>query len=137
MIGEVLIFKLNMANFKIGPNRLDKGELTFELVKRTVDTMRTRLTMARRMEKLRESFSYSTYSFTLEDDIAVATVKIGEFSKLKKSFTDTLSSELFTKYLSKCNHLMQLIDHIPKDIHDRPELLTRVDTALLCPVNVM
>lgn len=124
-----------MSNFKIDPNRLGKGELTYELAVRgiaagTVEVMRTRLAMARRLEKSGESFSYPAYPFTPEEDVTAVTTKLDELSKLLVDFNDTSSSGLFQKYLTKINHLMHRIDHIPKDHTDRPDLLAKVLSLL-------
>lgn len=120
-----------MAQYKIDVNRLDKGELSYELKIRgvslgTVEQMRTSLTMARRMEKSGDSFAYPIYPFSAEEDVAAVRGKLDELGPMISSFSDSCRSGLFCKVQSKLYHTLHRIDHIPMDNPDRPNLLAEV-----------
>lgn len=124
-----------MAHYKIDPNRLDKNELTYELRIRgiavgTVDTMRSSLSMARRMEKSGDSFSYPAYPFTADEDVAEVKTKLGDLGPSVRDFANSFSSGQFLKFQTKLHHLMHRIDHIPDDNTERPGLLASVLSLL-------
>lgn len=123
------------ACYKMDVNKLGKGELTYELAIRgiapgTVESMRTRLAMARRMEKSGDSFTYPKYPFTPGEDIAAVKQKLDELFPQITSFNESSSSPSFSRLLSKLHHTLNRIDHIPSEESDRPDLLARVLTLL-------
>lgn len=124
-----------MAHYKIDPNRLDKNELTYELKIRgispgTVEVMRSNLFMSRRLEKSGDSFTYPTYPYTPDEDVAAVAAKLDDIGPKVADFNDCSSSGQYAKYESKLYHLLHRIDHIPEDRTERPNFRSRVLSLL-------
>lgn len=124
-----------MAHYKIDPNRLDKNELSYELRIRgiatgTVESMRSSLSMARRMEKSGDSFSYPAYPFAADEDIAEVKSKLVDLGQGVNDFNNSSTSGQFYKFQTKLYHVLHRIDHIPDDHTERPGLLASVLSLL-------
>lgn len=124
---------------KIEVNRLDKDELTYELLYRgiapgTVDEMRARLTMARQLERTGESVSYPPYPFTFQTDAGEITRKLDILVNAVDNFSDSCRSGTFAKLQTKLNHTLGRIDNMnaqtPEELKVKSELLAHALSLL-------
>lgn len=124
---------------KIEINRLDKEELAYELAWRgigegSVEEMRSRLALARQMERSGESPHYPSYPFTFQEDAAVVTKKLDDLMPVLDGFADTTKSGLYLKLQTKLSHVLGRLDNMkcgtPDEVHSRGVLVAQVLTML-------
>ncbi|KAJ8909309.1 hypothetical protein NQ315_010461 [Exocentrus adspersus] len=117
-------------------NRLNKEELTYELRVRgiapgTVEEMRRRLAMARRLEMAGDSVKYPDYPYTPEEDVEAVTKSLKELQPLIDQFSESASSNNFHTYQSKLSHLLHRLEHLNEEqAIERPTLLANTLTLL-------
>ncbi|KAJ8912707.1 hypothetical protein NQ315_012261 [Exocentrus adspersus] len=117
-------------------NRLNKEELTYELRVRgiapgTVEEMRRRLAMARRLEMAGDSVKYPDYPYTPEEDVEAVTKSLKELQPLIDQFSESASSNNFHTYQSKLSHLLHRLEHLNEEqATERPALLANTLTLL-------
>lgn len=102
---------------KIEVNRLDREELIYELTWRgiaigTVEEMRSRLVLARQMERDGESLHYPPYPFTFQQDMSVLTKKLDDLVAVIDIFLDTSKSGSYLKLQTKLNHILGRLDNM-------------------------
>lgn len=98
-------------------NRLDKEELTYELKWRgialgTVAEMRSRLALARQMERTGESLHYPPYPFTFQEDVAAITQKLDNLVVAVDALTDSSKSSSYLRLQTKLTHVLGHLDNV-------------------------
>lgn len=102
---------------KIEINRLDKEELIYELRWRgiatgTVEEMRSRLILARQMERTGESLHYPPYPFSFQEDVTTVTSKLDSLVLVVDTFADSIKSGTYLKLQTKLNHILGRLDNM-------------------------
>lgn len=101
---------------KVEVTRLGKDELAYELTWRgiatgTVEEMRSRLVLAKQLEKSGDSLHYPPYPFRFQEDVAAVTKKLDEVWSGVDVFSDTSKSGAFLKLQTKLNHALGRLDN--------------------------
>lgn len=102
---------------KMEVNRLDREELVYELTWRgiatgTVDEMRSRLVLARQMERTGESLHYPPYPFSFQEDTTEVTRKLDMLRPQVDIFADSSKAPNFLKLQTKINHILGRLDNM-------------------------
>lgn len=130
--------KYNMSR-KTEVNRLEKEELCYELKWRgiatgTVEEMRGRLALARRMEKTGESLHYPPYPFSFQEDEDAVTNKLDSLGPVIDAFSDSSKSGSFVKLQTKLNHILDRLDNMvcstKEEFESRGVLVARTLTCI-------
>lgn len=112
---------------RVEVNRLDKEELIYELVWRgiaigTVEEMRTRLALARQMERNNESLHYPPYPFSFRQDVAAVTKKLDDLTVFIDNFSESSKSNSYLRLQTKLNHALSRIDNMTCNTTDEFDL---------------
>lgn len=117
---------------RMDSNRLDKDELSYELTVRgialgTVDEMRSRLALARRMEKSNESLHYPEYPYPFKEDADAVDAKLADIETALDTFVGNEKSTQYLKLQTKLSHVLGRIDNMvgkgKEELKVRSELL--------------
>ena len=107
-------------------NRLDREDLIYELKWRgiaaeTVEEMRSRLVLARQMERTGESLHYPPYPFSFQEDTAEVTRKLDILKPQVDVFANSSKGSNFLRLQAKISHILGRLDNMqcstPEEFH--------------------